>query len=424
MTLVAEKPAQDEAFAAMEKRLSGAGLPWLAALRRKAIARFLEKGFPVKSPAGWKFTDPAPLVQAALPAETPAVLPSAEQVRASTLAALPGPHLVFVGGRFAATLSSVPEGAMVRDLASGLGGAEAVLGKADGAGGAFLDLNTAFFQDGALLDLPRGARLEEPIHLVFITAAGMSCPRVIIRLAAGASACVVEEYVSCGDAAGLTNAVTEVLLGEDARLEHIKLQREGAGALHVSALNVRQGRGSAFTGHVVTLGGAVTRNDLHVLLEAEGAECRLNGLYISSGRQQVDNQTVVEHAKPHGISRELYKGVLDGQARAVFNGLIHVLKDAQKTDANVYNKNLLLSEQGLIDSNPEFKINANDVQCRHGATIGQLSSDALFYLRSRGIGAEEAKQLLVYAFASEMVDRLGVAALKDALSGWLQGRLT
>ena len=150
----------------------------------------------------------------------------------------------------------------------------------------------------------------------------------------------------------------------------------------------------------------------------------MNGLYLADGRQQVDNQTVVEHAKPHGTSRGLYKGVLDGQARAVFNGLVHVLKDAQKTDANVYNKNLLLSEQGLVDSNPEFKINANDVQCRHGATIGQLSSDALFYLRSRGIGAQEAKQLLVYAFASEMVDRIGPPPLKDALSGWLQGRLS
>ena len=317
-------------------------------------------------------------------------------------------------------LSSVPEGAMVCDLASGLDAVEPVFGKADGAGGAFRDLNTAFFRDGALIDLPRGAALKDPVHLVFIAAPGMSCPRVLIRLDAGAGACVVEEYVSAGDAAGLTNAVSEVFLGDDARLEHIRLQREGEGAFHVSSLDVRQGRGSVFTGHAVTLGGAVTRNEVHVRLEGEGAECALNGLYLADGRQQVDNQTVVEHAKPHGTSRGLYKGVLDGQARAVFNGLVHVLKDAQKTDANVYNKNLLLSEQGLVDSNPEFKINANDVQCRHGATIGQLSSDALFYLRSRGIGAQEAKQLLVYAFASDGRPHR-TSPLKDALSGWLQG---
>jgi Fe-S cluster assembly protein SufD len=187
-------------------------------------------------------------------------------------------------------------------------------------------------------------------------------------------------------------------------------------------LQVHQASGSRFQGHVVSLGGALVRNDACVRLEEEGADCALNGLYLLAGSQHLDNHTLIEHAAAHGTSRELYKGVLDGQARAVFDGPIHVLPGAQKTDAQVYNRNLLLSEQGLVNTKPEFKINANDVQCKHGATIGQLSADNLFYLRSRGIGQDQAKALLIFAFASEMIERLPFAPVREALSRVLTRR--
>jgi Fe-S cluster assembly protein SufD len=217
--------------------------------------------------------------------------------------------------------------------------------------------------------------------------------------------------------------VTEVALGEGARVEYVKLERDSEQACHVSAMQVRQGKDSVFSCDSIALGAALSRSDLEVLLEEEGADCSLSGLYLAGGRRHVDNNTVIRHLKPHGSSRELYKGVLGGWARAVFNGAIVVEKAAQKTSALVYNRNLLLSESCLVNTKPEFKINANDVQCKHGATIGQLSADALFYLRSRGLSLEAARSLLVDAFAGEMVDRLPIEPLREALSAVLHKSL-
>jgi Fe-S cluster assembly protein SufD len=247
--------------------------------------------------------------------------------------------------------------------------------------------------------------------------------RVLVSAEAGSRLTLVEEYAGAGAGTYFSNMVTDVSLGEDASLEHVKVQNEGAQALHVATLRARQERHSRFTAHSVSLGAALARNDVSVTLAGEGAECSLDGLYLVGGRQHVDFHTVVDHVAPHCASKELFKGVLDGSSRAVFNGMIEVRHGAQKSSASVYNKNLVLSENSLVNTKPEFKINANDVQCKHGATVGQLSDGALFYLRSRGIGAAEARSLLVYAFAREMVEKLPVEALREALSARLSRSL-
>ncbi len=430
-----EKSLYQSAFEKAVGGLPGSGAAWLRSVRQAAISRFAELGFPTDQDEAWRFTPVAPIARTPFlfADKTPDI--HLDTLRGLALCPLGLARLVFVNGRYDKRLSYVPElpeGVRVESMAAALSADAARLEphlarRAGAQGPAFPALNAAFFSDGAVVFVPKGRALEAPIHLIFVSsapgAATMSHSRVLIVAEAGSTASVIEEYVGLERGVCFTNVVTEITLGEDASLEFHKIQRESDKTLHVSTTSVRQARDSRFTSHVVSLGGALTRNDAEVALEGEGADCELNGLYLVRGRQHVDNHTVIDHARPHGTSRELYKGVLDGQARAVFNGTIVVRPDAQKTDARLYNKNLLLSEDGMIDTKPEFKIDANDVQCRHGATIGQISADALFYLRSRGMGPEEARRLLVHAFASEMVERLKVETLREALSEALHERL-
>jgi Fe-S cluster assembly protein SufD len=233
-----------------------------------------------------------------------------------------------------------------------------------------------------------------------------------------AQATIVESYVGQGRGGYFTNAVGEVVLGEAGVADFYKLQRESVQAWHLASLVVSQARKSAFASHAITLGGAITRNEIASTLD-EGADCTLNGLYEAMGRQLVDNHTTIDHAKPHGTSRQLYKGILDGHAHGVFNGKVIVRPDAQKTDAVQSNKNLVLSDDATIDTKPELQIFANDVKCRHGATIGQLDHDVLFYLRSRGIGEAEARRLLVHAFSSEILDQVKIERVRAQLGGCL-----
>lgn len=436
MTAVLEKKSpQSGAFEKAERGLAGSGLAWLSRLRRAAIARFEALGFPTEKDEDWRFTKADPIAKTSfiLADKTEAV--KLETLRGLALCPLGFYRLVFVNGRPSPELSVLPElsgGARLTTIAAVLESEPALLepylGRRAGAqGGAFAAWNTAFFNDGAFLFLPKGFVLDRPLHLIFVSSAPalptMSHVRVLVAAEADSKASVIEEYVSLDRGECFTNVVTEVFLGENAGLEHYKLQRESDSALHVSTLEVHQKRGSRFVSHSVSLGGALVRNDVHAALDGEGADCALNGLYLVRDRQHLDNRTVIDHLKPHGTSRELYKGVLDGHARAVFNGTVVVRPGAQKTDARVYNKNLLLSEDGLVNTKPDFKIFANDVQCKHGATIGQLSADALFYLRSRGLPAEEARRILVHAFASEMVEKIEIETLKLALSDSLNARL-
>lgn len=415
------------AFGRVEKSLPGAELPWLSALRRSALEGFAKTGFPTTRQEEWRFTPVEPV------AKTLFSLPAASG-EAPPVSGLPfdAHRAVFVDGRFQPALSdlrALPAGVSLTSLAECLASQpralEGVLARQARDGQPFTALSTAFFRDGAVLRAAGGAVLDKPLHLRFHSTgrgADLVAARTVLMLEEGASASVVEEFTG-GAASYLSTHACEVSVGDGARLSYAKVQDEGRSAFHAGSLAVSLGRSSAFDGHLVSLGARIARQDARVALQGEGADCSLYGLYLADDEQLMDFHTVVDHAVAHGSSRELFKGVLDGKARAVFNGLIEVRAGAQKTDAMVYNKNLLLSEQGLVNTKPEFKINANDVQCKHGATIGQISAEALFYLRSRGIGESAARGVLVYGFAREMIDRLPVPELRAALAERLAARL-
>ena len=292
---------------------------------------------------------------------------------------------------------------------------------------AFTALNTAFLQDGAVVYLPPGAVVEQPIHLLFVStgqrANVVSHPRVLVVAEANTQATIVESYVGLDSEPYLTNSVSEFFIGPNAVLDHYRIQRESAAAFHIAATHVREERAAQFRSTAITLGGRLTRHHVHTALEGEGVDSTLNGLYIEDGAQHVDNHTLIEHAQPHCQSHEFYKGILGGKATGVFRGKIHVHQAAQKTDAYQANQNLLLSETAQINTKPQLEIYADDVKCSHGATIGQLDEDALFYLRSRGIGHQEAVRVLTRAFAGEVLDRVRVPALKDHLDRLVDLRL-
>ncbi|MEK7341221.1 MAG: Fe-S cluster assembly protein SufD, partial [Candidatus Binatota bacterium] len=281
---------------------------------------------------------------------------------------------------------------------------------------AFVALNTALMRDGAFVYVPAGEMVKEPIQLLFISVAGkeatVSHPRNLIVIGRGGQATVVESYCGVEEEIYFTNAVTEIVVGENGVGEHYKVQREGGKAFHIATLQARLERNSNFSSHSISLGGALVRNEVNAVLDGEGGECTLNGLYMVSGGQHVDNHTRIDHVKAHCNSRELYKGVLDGKSRGVFSGKIYVHEGAEKTDAKQTNNNLLLSQEALIDTKPQLEIYNNDVKCAHGSTIGQLDQDAIFYLRSRGISREDARNLLTYAFASDVISRIRIDPMR------------
>jgi Fe-S cluster assembly protein SufD len=293
------------------------------------------------------------------------------------------------------------------------------LGKyASFADDAFVALNTAMIADGALIQVARGAVIEEPIEIFYLTTGTKQAtalhPRTLVVVGADAHCTIVERYQGAGDGVYFNNAVTEIVAGDRAVVDHYKVQQETLSAFHIATLQVSLGRSTNFASHSISLGGALVRNDANATL-SEGSEATLNGLYIVNGTQHIDNHTMIDHAMPHGTSHEMYKGILDGKAHAVFNGKIIVRKDAQKTDSKQTNKNLVLSDDAVVDTKPELQIFADDVRCTHGATIGQLDAESLFYLQSRGIGKSDARSLLTFAFAQDVVDRIKVQSLRDSL---------
>ena len=346
--------------------------PWVQKLRAAAFQRFTELGFPTTHDEEWRFTNVAPIAR--------------RQWRN------PPGH----------PASGLPEEAR-RHLAQHAPQSNP-----------FVALNTAFFTDVAFFHVSHGAVLDKPIEVTHQAAGGAAAyhPRTLILVGANAQCTIVETFEGAGSY--FTNAVTEIVAGENAVVDHYKIQLESREAYHVATTQVQLGRSANFTTHSISVGGALVRNDVNAVL-SEGAEATLNGLYLVNGSQHIDNHTVIDHAKPHGTSHELYKGILDGKSSAVFNGRIIVRKDAQKTDSKQTNKNLVLSDEAVIDTKPELQILADDVRCTHGATIGQLDSEALFYLQSRGIGKSDARSLLTYAFAQDIIDRIKVPELKDRL---------
>jgi Fe-S cluster assembly protein SufD len=423
-------------FERFEKNGVTRAASWVHELRTAAIARFAELGFPTTRHEEWKYTAVGPIAKVLFTRvgdEGPGLLSGA--LERLSFGPSEGARLVFVNGHYSRELSSLralPDGVRVGSLAAALTadseGIEPHLARYAGyEDHAFVALNTAFIEDGAFLYVPAGKIVGDPIQLLFIsTARGTataSHPRNLIVAGDGSQATIVETYVGADKAVYFTNAVTEIVVGENAALDHYKLQRESEEAFHVATLQVHQARSSTFASHSIALGGALVRNDVNVVLDGEGSECTLNGLYMATGQQHMDHHTRIDHARPHGLSRQLYKGVLGGKARGVFDGKIVVHPAAPKTDARQTNKNLLLSGDALIDTKPQLEINNNDVKCTHGSTIGRLDENSIFYLRSRGIGLEAARGLLTYAFASEIINGIKVEPLRAKLDNLVATRL-
>jgi len=418
------------AFAAKAAQLPG-DAAWRG-LRSTAIARFAELGFPTTHDEDWKYTNLAPFLKAPYERVVPAHDgKAAELLRDAKLADLGCPRLVFVNGRFAPQLSAtggLAAGVTWKSLreAAADGSARGLATRARFERNALAALNTAAFEDGAFVRVARGAVPGQPVHIVHVAAGAVrsvAYPRTLVVAGRDSQLEVVESYIGPDGAAYFTNAVTEVVAEDGAVLDHYKIQTEGSQALHYGLLAVEQGASSNVTSHNIALGAALARNEIAAVLNGEGAECLLNGLYLTTGRQHVDNHTTLEHAKPHTTSHELYKGILDGHSQAVFHGRILVRPEAQKTDAIQRNKNLLLSEGAVINTKPQLEIYADDVKCTHGATVGQVDQDAVFYLRSRGIPLAEARSLLVYAFTAELIDRIKIEPVRERLAASLFARL-
>jgi Fe-S cluster assembly protein SufD len=423
-----------EIFTDFEKRT--AGQPgWLRSLRQEAFARFCQTGFPTTRDEDWRFTNVSAISQKSFhAAEESASRISANELRRFRMPAATC-QLVFVNGRFAAALSDssalpsgIRVGSLAEELASNPGALEPHLGRyINFHRDAFSALNTAFMEDGAYVYLPKRAVLEAPIHLLFVSAGegspAMAHPHTLIVAEDESQAGIVEDYVSFGSGAFFSNVVTELVAGENAVISHYLVEREDLEALNVSTLRLQQARSANVSSHSVLLGGALVRNNVHPVLAGEGGECLINGLFIGNGRQHMDNYMLVEHASPHCSSRQFYNGILDGNSHGVFHGRIIVHKDAQKTDAKQTNRNLLLSDNAQIDTKPQLEIYADDVKCTHGATIGQIEENALFYMRSRGIDESSARRLLLFAFANESLERMRTSGvreyLEDVIRQWL-----
>ena len=410
-----------------------AGEPtWLVAAREAAMARFREVGLPSVRDEDWRQTPIGPIARTRFaPAPAVAGVAAPALARLGFDGAFKGREIVLVNGRFAPALSSLDglEGVRVEPLAGLLQRepdlADGLLGGVAGTDGSFAALNTAFLADGAVVLIPAGAAAAEPIHVLHYSTPGpepsASHPRTLVVAGRTSQATLVESYG--GEGAYLTNAVTEIFLEDGAHLDHYVLQRESADAFHVGTLAVRQGRDTRFASCAIDMGASLSRLDVTQAFAGEGAECVLAGLFLASGDQLMDIHTRVDHAVPHCTSRQVYRGIVDGRARGVFVGRIRVARDAQKTDAQQSNKNLLLSRQALVHSVPQLEILADDVKCKHGSTTGQIDPAALFYLRSRGIGEDAARSLLTYAFASDIVQRIKVEPVRAGLAAYLRDRL-
>lgn len=408
---------------------------WLRKLRQAAISSFATLGFPTTKSEDWKYTNVEPVVSLPFVSANGEVKRvSADEVLSNAWVDPEAPRLVFVNGQYVpefSSLDSLSSAVQVASLADLIAQRSAVpetrLGRyVNQQRQAFVALNTAFLQDGAVISLEPGCRLSQPIYVIYATSVRdrqiITHPRTLIILGAGSESKIVESYVSIQGGTYLSNAVTELIAEPDTIVEHYRLQAEGESAFHMGALDANLSRGCHLMAHTVTLSGLLVRNNVRVLLDGEGAECRLNGLYLGDGKQHVDNFTEIEHAKPRATSSELYKGILNGASHGVFNGKIVVHKDAQKSDARQTNKNLLLSPQAAVNTKPQLEIYADDVKCSHGSTIGQLDADALFYLRSRGLGLDEARSLLSFAFARDVVGRITIEFMHRRLDDYLAAK--
>ena len=411
---------------------AGTSPAWLESIRKLALARFNEVGFPSTKLEEWRYTNVAPIAKTCF--QPGGLNESAAEpvVRQYTFGRQAAAELVFVNGQFSQRLSSLgklPRGVTVQSLGDAVRDDASRLEPHLARHARFQDnpfaaLNTGFVRDGAFIHFAAGVVLRQPIHLLFISSPTMgsptvSHPRVLLVADANAEAAVVESYAGAGDGVYLTNAVTEIVAGDNARIDYNKLQQESHGAYHVSTTEATLGRGADLINHAATIGGRLTRNDLNVTLDGEGAHATLNGLAILDGEQHCDNHTLLRHEKAHCPSHELYKYVLGGKSVGVFKGKIFVQKDAQKTDSKQTSKSLLLSDEATMNSMPALEIYADDVKCTHGSTTGPVDEDQVFYLRSRGVGLDAARHLLTYAFAADITRRIRVEPVRRRIEDFM-----
>lgn len=415
-----------EGFASFKETAPGSSLDWLKSIREQAITKFAELGFPTVQDEDWRFTNVAPIARSSFNIlENGHDKVSASDLKPFQFGDTQVTELVFVNGHYSKDLSShtsLPEGVIVKNLADAIESEQELVKNnlakyADYSEEAFTALNTAFIEDGGFIYIPKGTIVDTPIHLLYIATdedtPSITNPRNLIISEDNSQANVIEHYTSIGDNVYLSNVVTEIVVGENSTIGHYMIELESKKAFNISTLRVQQARSSNINSHSVLLGGSLVRNNVHPVLAGEGCNSLINGLYMPSHRQHMDNYMKVEHATPHCDSRQLYNGILDGRSRGVFHGRIIVHEDAQKTDAKQTNRNLLLSDTAQIDTKPQLEIYADDVKCTHGATIGQIDENALFYLRSRGISKNAARDIILHAFTNESLETMGVESVKN-----------
>ena len=422
-------------FETFEQSLNGAKSTSIHAIRRDAMHRLMELGFPTTRQEEWRFTNVSPIIKNTFHPILRYELNGVTKGDIRPYLVEGAVQMVFLDGQYSMELSDIhllPAGAAAGSLK------EMVKVQAEsiqsyihqmkmGEENAFTMLNTAFLWDGAFLSVRQGVILENPVQLLFIQTDHeqmyASQPRNLIVAGIDSQFKIVETYIGLGNNTYLTNSVTELILGENSIIEHEKIQVESINAYHIGTTYVQMNAASQYTSNAISLGGAIVRNNIIARLDAEGSECTLNGLSLGSGTQVIDNHTVIDHSKPHCSSHELYKSILDDGSKGVFNGKVFVRKDAQKTDAKQTNKTLLLSDDATMNTKPQLEIFADDVKCTHGATIGQLDDEQLFYLRSRGIDRDSARDILTSAFASDVIDRITIEPLRRQVHFMIHDRL-
>lgn len=424
-----------DAFARRRDAFPGAGCAWLDDLRDRAMQQFVETGFPTIRNEAWKYTDLRRLARVSFNAapEVPARLP--RSALAPLLVEGASHRIVFVDGRLAPALSSfdnLSKGVRVTPLAQLLAEDPALLEPHLGriappeAPGGLVALNTALMEDGAVLTLEDGAVVEEPVQLINLSSGQGSFavhPRLLVVAGANSVVTLIESFAAAGSGVDFVNAVSEIDVGPGARVRHLRLQEESAAAFHIGLVRVRLERDAGYDGFVLGAGARLSRTEIRATLAGRGAECTLDGITLVRGRQHADITTDIEHASGYAQSRQVFKAVLDDQARSVFQGRVFVAEDAQRTDAHQTNRNMVLSRGAQADSKPELIIHADDVKCSHGATVGDLDRDALFYLRARGVDEATARALLIEGFVRELIDAVPGEALRAridrTLSAWL-----
>ena len=401
-------------------------VPWLELVRSSAMDCFEQLGFPSVRDEDWKYTNLAALAKESfVPANTGTDI-TARDMAQFAYPETEGAHLVVVNGFLREDLSDVTglEGAAVADLFSAAGDArynkmvrKYLARNAGYHNNGLTALNTAFLQSGVFLWIPKNVKIEKPIQVTFVADAepSASFPRVLVVAEENSSATLIESFVSSGEQRYFTNAIVEVVLKDGAHFEHYRVQRESKNAFHISTTSAELGRSSRYDTTSINLGAQLSRHDVSVVMDHEGAETSVDGLYIVGANQHTDTHSVIDHKQPHCTSHQLYKGILDDNGRAVFNGKVFVREGAQKTDAMQTNKNLLLSEKARVDTKPQLEIYADDVKCAHGAAVGQIDPEELFYLETRGIGPELGRNLLTYGFAEEVIAKIKIESIRSEL---------